>query len=460
MTNRLTRPFSVLAVAVFLLPLFASAQGTPSERVYQKSKSEVEKALQVLRPSLGGRLPVLDGFVNTTEPLDGYSRGYYQCSVEVLPASSGGTLVRIKAEVTAWYAGSASAQAGYRVLPSNGRLEADLLDRLQDTLGGAASGRNLPPVTASARGVGTSPSAPPGSAQLPASPAPSSAPNAANPPGRTNSLILPGSTQVSASIENPAPPLNSASSAPPSRTNEDLAALQEKRQKLEQQQKDLSTYVQNLEEIQRNQSHPTDLAVVKRPGTSVMPKPLSSAQALFRADVGDEFPIIEEDGSWVHVQISGESRGWIRRAELDMPSSAGPPRATEQADRSNGPAFHVSREETKPFPGNWEALRGKDVRIVWVEPASTSAPSTADAKRSFAKSVFLKAYREIESASQPVAGIVIVFDSADGGQVSATLATLKGWQAGSLPETTFWKQCAVDPPELLQDSSKTVGGDL
>jgi hypothetical protein len=461
MTRRLYWLFSGLALAVFLLPQFASAQGASSQRVYQNSKSEVDKALQQLHSSLGGRLPILDGFVDTAQPLDGYSRGYYQCSVMVAPASSGGTLVRVKAEITAWYAGSSSSQAGYRVLPSNGRLEADFLDRLGDALGGAASMRSLPPAVASTHAIETSPpvsSAPLSSAPLPPSPSPAPGSNAANPPSRNNPILLPSAPSISASGENPAPPLNSTSSVPSALASEDLATLQEKRKSLEQQQKDLNTDVQNLEEIQRNQVHPADLAVVKRSGTPVLPRPLSSAQALFRAEAGDEFQIIEEQENWVHVQISGESRGWIRRAELDMSDAGEPPRAAEHIERSDGPAFQVSREETKPFPGNWEPLRGKTVRIVWVETSSTSSTSTAGAKRSFAKSVFLKTYRDIVSASQPVAGVVIVFDSADGGQVSATLATLKEWQAGNLPESSLWKQCAVDPPELLQSSSKTAVG--
>jgi hypothetical protein len=45
--------------------------------------------------------------------------------------------------------------------------------------------------------------------------------------------------------------------------------------------------------------------------------------------------------------------------------------------------------------------------------------------------------------------VVIVFDSADGGQIAATLENLKQWQAGSLSEASFWRLCSVDPPELF-----------
>ncbi len=46
-------------------------------------------------------------------------------------------------------------------------------------------------------------------------------------------------------------------------------------------------------------------------------------------------------------------------------------------------------------------------------------------------------------------GVVIVFDSADGGQIAATLENLKQWQTGNLPEASFWRLCSVDPPELI-----------
>ncbi|MGB2622238.1 MAG: SH3 domain-containing protein [Candidatus Acidiferrum sp.] len=459
MTRKIPRLYPVLALAVFL-PSAGYAQATSSQRIFQKSKSEVEKALQQLHSSLGGRLPVLDGFVDTTQSLDGYSQGYYQCSVQLTPAGSGGTLVRVTAKITAWYAGAGSAQAGYRVLPSNGRLEGDLLDRMQAALGVSASTGNMP-----------TPSAPPNEVEAPrpvSSPSPQSdtenpslpaapLPSDANPPSSGAPAPLRGVPGDSVSGGASAPPSNAANAVPAALANEDLATLRARREKAELRLKDLSTAVQNLEEIQSEQTHPLDLAVVKRPGTAVLSKPGSSG-VLFRADVGDEFQVIEKEENWVHVQISGVSRGWIRRSELDLPDLAEPPRPSAGLNQTEGPAFRVSREETKSFPGNWEPLRGKTVRIVWVEPASSSPTSTADAKRSFAKSLFRKAYLEIASANPPDAGVVIVFDSADGGQISATLATLKEWQAGNLPETSFWKQCSVDPPELLQEPSKAVGG--
>jgi Bacterial SH3 domain len=458
MTRRICRLFPALVLAVFL-PNASFAQATASQRIFQKSRSDVERALQHLHPSLGGRLPVLDGFVDTAQPLDSYSQGYYQCSVQLTPTGSGGTLVRVTAKITAWYAGAGSGQAGYRVLPSNGRLEGDLLDRMEAALGVTASGRNLPSPNAprsemeAPRPISAPPQSETENPSLPATPTPRDTSSS----GTGDSAPLRGVPGDSVSGGASAPPSNDANPVPASLANEDLATLRARREKAEQRLKDLSTEVQNLEEIQREQTHPSDLAVVKRPGTPVLSKP-GSSEVLFRADVGDEFQVIEKEENWVHVQISGVSRGWIRRSALEVPDMAEPPRSSAGLNQPEGPAFRVSREETKSFPGNWEPLRGKTVKIVWVEPASSSPTSTADAKRSFAKSLFRKAYQEIASANPPDAGVVIVFDSADGGQISATLATLKEWQAGNLPDPSFWKQCSVDPPELLQETPKSVGG--
>jgi len=44
--------------------------------------------------------------------------------------------VRLSAKITAWYADRDVAKSGYEVLASNGRLELDLLDRLDEKLGG------------------------------------------------------------------------------------------------------------------------------------------------------------------------------------------------------------------------------------------------------------------------------------------------------------------------------------
>src|SRR5260370_40056216 len=53
-----------------------------------------------------------------------------------VPGGAGSTIVRLSAKITAWYADRDVAKSGYQVLPSNGRLELDFLDRLEEKLTG------------------------------------------------------------------------------------------------------------------------------------------------------------------------------------------------------------------------------------------------------------------------------------------------------------------------------------
>jgi hypothetical protein len=69
--------------------------------------------------------------------------------------------------------------------------------------------------------------------------------------------------------------------------------------------------------------------------------------------------------------------------------------------------------------------------------------------------LLLKAYNNMNASNQTVAGVVIVFDSADGGQIAATMENLKALQDGSLTEAAFWRLCSLDPPETFQDSAKS-----
>src|SRR6202035_2296374 len=118
----------------------SAAQSAPYERTFSQSKAAVEKTLKQLQASASGRLPTLDGFTRPGDrPLDRFQRGYYQCAVQVISTASGGATVRVSAKITAWYADPASAKSGYQEVPSNGRLETDFLDRLEDALGSAAS---------------------------------------------------------------------------------------------------------------------------------------------------------------------------------------------------------------------------------------------------------------------------------------------------------------------------------
>jgi len=118
--------------------------------------------------------------------------------------------------------------------------------------------------------------------------------------------------------------------------------------------------------------------------------------------------------------------------------------------------FHVSREETAPFPGDWEPLRGKTVKIISVQKIDETAKDIAIAlKLEFAKSVLETNYAELAQKSAEFAGIVLIFDSADGGMIAATLSTLQQWKAGRLSDAALWHQCFFDPPETLSSAGST-----
>jgi len=567
-------PLSILlACAVFsIIPLppsqAAADQARGMERVFHHQKAEVEKAIQDLHATLKGRLPILGGFAESIdEQSDRLTRGYFECAVQVVANGPDETRVHVTAKITAWYTDPNPAQSGYRVLLSNGHVESDLLDRIDEALATKA------PVTAAPESPGSLASRPVASGEN--HPTAGSRPEVTrirtwngDPHARIeidvgaqvkyqatrisgpdriyfdieNTKIDPELLRTGVEVESggllkrvrvgqnqqgiarvvlevdhakdysvsllpdpyrlvvdlyassaaaeeaaranaPAPgPMATRLASPATRidkstlaraglsasssglagspaaaviaapsTSEDIESLRRRREQAEKELSDLSGVVQNLEEILRNQTHPTDIAVVRKSGTRVVSTASANSPVLFSADNEDEFQVLDTQPDWVHVLISGVSRGWIRRSDLNLPEglNANSNKADVAAPAAE-PPFRVVREETNPFKGNWEPLKGKTVRIIWTGPASSEGkPAPALAKRNFAKSLLVTAYQEISSHDQTVAGVVIVFDSADGGQIAATLENLKQWQAGSLSEASFWRLCSVDPPELF-----------
>ncbi len=567
-------PLSILlACAVFsIIPLppsqAAADQARGMQRVFHHQKAEVEKAIQDLHATLKGRLPILGGFAESIdEQSDRLTRGYFECAVQVVANGPDETRVHVTAKITAWYTDPNPTQSGYRVLLSNGHVESDLLDRIDEALATKAT------VTAAPESPGSLASRPVASGEIHPTAgsrpevtrirtwngdphsrieidvgaqvkyqatrisgpdriyfdientkidpellrtgvevesggllkrvrvgqnqqgiarvvlevdhakdysvsllpdpyrlvvdlyassaaaeeaaranAPASGPMAtrlASPATRIDKSTLARaglSGSASGLAGSPAAAVIAAPSSP-----EDIESLRRRREKAEKELNDLTGVVQNLEEILRNQTHPTDIAVVRKSGTRVVSTASANSPVLFSADSKDEFQVLDTQPDWVHVLISGVSRGWIRRSDLNLPEglNANSNKADVAAPAAE-PPFRVVREETNPFKGNWEPLKGKTVKIIWTAPASSEGkPAPALAKRNFAKSLLVTAYQEISSHDQAVAGVVIVFDSADGGQIAATLENLKQWQAGSLSEASFWRLCSVDPPELF-----------
>jgi hypothetical protein len=446
---RFRPPASLLSYIARLLFLFlscsagAAAQAPGYQRIIPRSVAEVQSTVQSLRATFSGRLPTLEGFVQDTDaPLERFDRGYYECTFKVSPAVGGGTMVQATAKITAWYTDPLPARSGYRVLVSNGRLENDALDRIEQAVapGSVPAPAPVPPPPAApaANAGGLRPSI-----HLDAQAAPADS-------GESTSLGDSSSSPSSAS-----PAYAPAAPAAPLPSGLSLDTLKAEREAAQKQALDLTAYVKNLEEILHNQSRPVDLVAVKRPKTPIFERPAEDSAVLLHAEAQDEFQILGVEGSWVHVQISGAARGWMRRSQLEMP-----PGYAQEADPAgaaappSAPIFKLAKEETTPFSGNWELLKGKTVRIEWIEPSVPSATSSAAEKLAFAKSVFLKSYASLLAANQSVEGVVVVFDSADGGQIAATISSVKALADGSLSASAFWRRCSLDPPESFQDSAK------
>jgi hypothetical protein len=415
--------FWTLLILTAAFPRIANAQAVPYAGTFAKPKDEVDKALKDMQAYTGQKLPVVDGFVATgDQPLNRFERAFYQFSIDLLPGASGGTVVRVTAKITAWYADPDPWKSGYQVLPSNGRLELDLLERLRETLEGKTAASTRPGVQAPR-------------------------------PKLDLSTGLPGS-----SVPSSRPPSAASSSAPES---DEVAALRGKREAEEKRAQQLNTELQSLQEIQRNQAHPLNLVVVKNNGTPVLPRPAAGSHPLFTAAANDEFEFLNAEGDWIHVQISGVSRGYIRHSSLDLPDfiaarlqSPNGAVATEKAAVTQTPdVFRIEREETSTFPGNWEMLRGKSVKIYTVQPISQDSKETkASAKLNFAASIFQRF--SADAAASAVEGVVCIFDSADGGIIAATRANVQQMASGSLSRDNFWKQCYLEPPDAFQSPPK------
>ncbi len=430
---------SLLLLAAFSREVVL-AQNGDYQQTFPVSVAEAKAAVQTVNATSRGRLPTLEGFVQAgEEPIDRYDKGYYECTFQVSAAAGGGAVVRATAKVTAWYSDVDAARSGYRVLISNGRLESDALDRIAERLAlRPQSGSHGTTVTTT-----------------PASPSPKTAGSNTEPhAGDAPVPLRMGSAgaAIGAATKPPHVAPDPETTLPAGMSAESVKAQQAANEK---KSLELSGYIKNLEEIQRNQSHPTDLAAVKRSKTPVFAKPAENTQVLLNAEAQDEFPILGVDGTWVHVQISGLSRGWIRRAQLEMPSDFSATATSASEDHSaHDTIFKVANEQTIPFSGNWEPLKGKVVRIEWVQPANPAISTTKTEKLAFAKSVILKAYEKMHESTQPAQGIVVVFDSADGGQIEATLSSVEALASRALSDAGFWRQCSLDPRDSFLESPK------
>jgi hypothetical protein len=416
----------LLPVTLLIGQNWAQSNNSP-ERTFGQSKDSIEKAVKKLQPSMAGRLPVVEGFVaNADQPLDRYRRAYYQTSVQVSAHSASDCIVRVTTKITAWYTDPAGVHSGYRLLNSNGRLESDLLDQLSDEV---AANTNTVPTHTPAPATETTHQPAPAQNQADETTQVGQQP----PPVKPASPSIAAGSRFAAPL-NPSLPPRESVAAPAKPADQDLEAQ-----------------IKSLQEVLQNQGHPNNLVIVKQAGVPVVGSPSLTAKTLFLASLHDEFEMLDFNADWVHVRVSGLQRGWIWRNSLEMPdgipdtathAGSGPKAAAEQL-------FHVTREETAPFPGDWAPLKGKSVKILSIEKVDDSSKDAGLIMRlEFAKAQLENNYAEMAEKSGTLAGIVLIFDSADGGMIAATLPAMQKWKSGNLSDSAFWHQCFFDPPEL------------
>jgi hypothetical protein len=399
------------AITILFVSMVCWAQNSPQQKLFSEPVPKIQAALKNLPGGTSGSLPVLDGFVVAgARKLDAYRRPYYRFSVSITSARSGGSLVAVTAKITAW--NGDPAHSGYEVLQSNGRLESDLLDRLRDRLASTSEGNTTIAAATSSRAHAEpthalSPPAPDIPAPMPQFP-------------HASGISTPGSRSTS---------------------DQDAGLEQEAR---------------GLEQLVKNQSHPTNLIAVRQDQTPVLQDPSSNAKVLFLASSEDEFEVLDLNPEWVHVRISGLSRGWLRRASVEMLDGServadaqklatAPEQSLPKSGSLSSALFSVSSEEEGSFPGDWVPLKGKSVKIISIQQAvGTGRITSPQDKMHFAEDLFKKG-----AISKSATGMVLIFDAEDGGMVAATQAVLNEWKNGSLTEQALWKQCYLDPPEIL-----------
>jgi hypothetical protein len=183
--------------------------------------------------------------------------------------------------------------------------------------------------------------------------------------------------------------------------------------------------------------------------------------------------VLTLEAGWAEVRLTADTTGYVQADELQLPEGmvekpatavasattptgdttlsetpAGPdaiPNGTTTATRDLG--FWVSREDVKVFSGDWVRLKGKKVLFVYAQPRGLlSDLSGDDAKLTYAKRVFQSRYKTAGETTPDLAGVVVVFLGSKGGVAAATLADIRQWAEGALPEAAFVNRCSLDPP--------------
>jgi hypothetical protein len=395
----------LLPATLFGFTAYAQQQATPVERTYKHPKVEVERVLRDLGAYGTASLPALDGFVNAdSNTFDSYENPQYEFRVKVAEQSGQQTLVSVSARVTAWYPNALPSQSRYVLLPSNGRLEKELLDRLTGYLD---KGSLLP---ADARG--------------------SNVPNAAalKPP-------------------DPVVPRGDFSRADAATLSTEISKLHAERMAIEEEEKKLQQQISQLKADRSGRRYLYDLAMIKTAQTAVFDQNNEFSKVLFRADPEDEFEVTQARYGWVRVRLENFQQGWIRINDLQLPN--------EKDDTSESADFSEPNEEVAPFTGNWALLKDKPTLFVVAQPKrAIPTASLGQTQMEFAKRAFLDAYRSAAHTQEKIDGVAVVFLGDKAGMVAATLSEISRWHKGSISDKVFLERCFLSPPDAFRDISK------
>jgi hypothetical protein len=415
-------------------PLLAQ-DAKPTERVYKHPQADVEKALEDLQAYETARLPVLAGFVSAkANTLKDYGNPHYQFQIDLVSQGYGHTLVQVKALITAWYVGAAATHSQYAQIPSNGRLEEELLDRLSVYLEKGNKGNNEPssapaPAPTSPEVTASSNSRPP------INPASYVQPRPASPPAD------PPADAVAPSAAAPGP-----ASSDPARLASQIASLHSELQAVEQKERQSQAQIADLENVVRSRQRITDFAIAKKAQTPVFAEPSVLSKVLFRADPEDEFEVVEARNGWIRVRLEDTEQAWLPISEVEQPGDS------SVSDDLGVKNFSAVNEVIQPFTGQWPVLNGKSALFVLAQPRGAIAGDTlGKSQLEFASHTFLEGYRAAIHSQQNLAGVVVVFAGDKPGVAAATLTEIRQWQEGRVSDKVFFSHCSFDPPESFRD---------
>jgi hypothetical protein len=377
-------------------------QAAPVERIYKHPRAEVERALRDLGAYATAPLPALDGFVNAdSSTFDLYDNPHYEFRVKLTEQAPQQTLVNLSARVTAWYSNAVPSQSRYVLLPSNGRLEKELLDRLTVYLEKGTLRQPSGSATASA---------------------------------------------VSSAADSPAP-ARDFSHADSATLSTEIAKVQAERQSIEGEEKKLQQQISQLETDRNTRRYLSDLAMVKTAQAAVFQENNEFSKVLFRADPEDEFEVTEARYGWVRVRLDNLGQGWIRVDDLQLPN--------EKDNSGESADFAEPNEEVAPFTGNWALLKDKPTLYVVAQPKhAIPTESLGQSQIEFAKRAFLDGYRSATHSQEKIDGVAVVFLGDKAGMAAATLTEINRWHKGTISDKLFLERCFLSPPEAFHDVAK------